>query len=247
MTGQTWLVLGGSSAIANAFAHEAAAAGHAILLAGRDPDDLKRSAADIAIRHGVKAEALAFDAVDYDGHPDFMAACRQKADGTLNLLLAFALMPEQSDMEQDFALARKAIEATYLGAASILSAAAPVFEEQKAGHVVVIGSVAGDRGRIKNYIYGSAKAGLHAFVQGLRARLSRSGVSVTTIKPGFVDTAMTWGQPGLFLVASPEDCARACLRHADAGAEVRYVPWFWWGIMTIIKSIPERIFKRLSI
>ena len=143
MTGQTWLVLGGSSAIANAFAHEAAAAGHDVLLAGRDLDDLKRSAADIAIRHGVAAEALAFDAVDYDRHPDFMATCRQKADGTLNLLLAFALMPEQSDMEQDFALARKAIEATFMGAASILSAAAPHFEEQAAGHLVVIGSVAG--------------------------------------------------------------------------------------------------------
>ncbi len=247
MSGETWLVLGGSSAIANAFAHEAAAAGHDVLLAGRDVEDLKRSAADIAIRHGVAAGALAFDAVDFDGHPDFMAACREAAKGRLNLLLAFALMPEQSEMEHDFALARQAIEATYMGAASILSAAAPVFEEQGAGRIVVIGSVAGDRGRIKNYIYGSAKAGLHAFVQGLRARLSRAGVSVTTIKPGFVDTAMTWGQPGLFLVASPEDCARACLRHADAGAEVRYVPWFWWGIMTIIKSIPERIFKRLSI
>lgn len=247
MSDQTWLVLGGSSAIASAFAHEAAAAGHGILLAGRDAEDLKRSAADIALRHGVAAEALAFDAVDYDSHADFIARCRSKAPGTLNLLLAFALMPEQSDMEQDFALARQAIEATYLGAASILSAAAPLFEAQAAGRIVVIGSVAGDRGRLKNYIYGSAKAGLHAFVQGLRARLSRAGVSVTTIKPGFVDTAMTWGQPGLFLVASPEDCARTCLRHADAGAEVRYVPWFWWGIMTIIKAIPERVFKRLSI
>lgn len=247
MSGQTWLVLGGSSAIANAFAHEAAAAGHGVILAGRDLEDLKQSAADIAIRHGVAAQAVAFDAVAYDRHPKFMASCRKKADGVLNLFLAFALMPEQSEMEQDFALARQAIEATYLGAASVLSAAAPIFEEQSAGRIVVIGSVAGDRGRIKNYIYGSAKAGLHAFVQGLRARLSRAGVSVTTIKPGFIDTAMTWGQPGLFLVASPRDCAAACLRHADAGAEVRYVPWFWWGIMTIIKSIPERIFKRLSI
>ena len=247
MTGQTWLILGGSSAIATAFAHEAAATGHAILLAGRDRDDLKLSAADIAIRHGVTAEALAFDAVDYESHPDFIAACRDRAPGRLNLMLAFALMPDQAEMEQDFALARQAMEATYLGAASILSAAAPLFEEQGSGSILVIGSVAGDRGRIKNYIYGSAKAGLHAFVQGLRARLSRAGVSVTTIKPGFVDTAMTWGQPGLFLVASPRDCARACLRHAEAGAEVRYVPWFWWGIMTIIKSIPERIFKRLSI
>ncbi|NNG03581.1 MAG: SDR family NAD(P)-dependent oxidoreductase [Inquilinus sp.] len=247
MSGETWLVLGGSSAIARAFAREAAAGGDAVLLAGRDLDDLKRTAADIAIRHGVAAEAVAFDARKDKTHKKFMAACSRKAKGTLNLFLAFAEMPEQAAMETDFALARGAIETTYLGAASVLSAAAPLFEAQAGGRIVVLGSVAGDRGRLKNYVYGSAKAGLHAFVQGLRARLSRAGVTVTTIKPGFVDTAMTWGQPGLFLVASPEACARACLRHAKRGAEVRYVPWFWWGIMAIIKAIPERIFKRLSI
>ncbi|HEX2114477.1 MAG TPA: SDR family NAD(P)-dependent oxidoreductase, partial [Alphaproteobacteria bacterium] len=108
-------------------------------------------------------------------------------------------------------------------------------------------SVAGDRGRIKNYVYGSAKAGLSAYLQGLRARLFRSGVTVTTVKPGFVDTAMTFGLPGMFLVASPESVARACLAAARRGREEVYVPFFWWGIMTIIRNIPERIFKRLSI
>ncbi|MEE8270690.1 MAG: SDR family NAD(P)-dependent oxidoreductase [Alphaproteobacteria bacterium] len=247
MSAATWLVLGASSPVARAFAAAAAADGHGVLLAGRDLDDLERTAGDIAIRHGVAAEAVAFDATDYDSHGDIIASCRAKAAGTLNLFLAFAMMPEQADMEGDFALARATIEATYVGAASVLSAAVPMLEAQGRGHVVVLGSVAGDRGRLKNYVYGSAKAGLHTFVQGLRARLSSAGVSVTTVKPGFIDTGMTWGQPGLFLVASPEACARACLRYAERGADVRYFPWFWWGIMAIIKAIPERIFKRLSI
>ena len=247
MSAQTWLVLGASSAIARAFAAAVAAKGHRVLLAGRDLDDLDRTARDIALRYRTTAGALVFDAVAYETHAAFIAECQNQGEGTLNVFLAFATMPEQEDMDSDVALARTMIETTYLGAVSMLSRLAPVLEKQAEGRVIILGSVAGDRGRLKNYAYGSAKAGLHAYAQGLRARLVRAGVSVTTIKPGFIDTAMTWGQPGLFLVASPEACAKACLRHAEEGAEVRYVPGFWWLIMTIIKAIPERIFKRLSI
>ena len=100
---------------------------------------------------------------------------------------------------------------------------------------------------MKNYLYGSAKGALNLYLQGLRARLFRSNVTVTTIKAGFMDTDMSYGMPGLFLVAPPESCARACLDLSAKGREVAYFPIFWWGIMTIIKSIPERIFKRLSI
>jgi decaprenylphospho-beta-D-erythro-pentofuranosid-2-ulose 2-reductase len=156
-------------------------------------------------------------------------------------------MPDQATIDRDPDQAQRTIQATYAGAVSVLHRLAPRLEAQGKGHVVVLGSVAGDRGRIKNYVYGSAKAGLHAYLQGLRARLFRAGVTVTTVKPGFIDTTMTWGMPGLFLVASPQDCARACLRYAAKGAEVRYFPAFWWIIMTIIRNIPEPIFKRLSI
>jgi short-subunit dehydrogenase len=107
--------------------------------------------------------------------------------------------------------------------------------------------VAGDRGRLKNYVYGSAKGALNLYLQGLRARLARSGVSVTTVKAGFLDTDMSYGMPGLFLVASPEACARACLDLSAKGRDVAYFPFFWRAIMAIIKAIPERIFKRLSI
>lgn len=247
MSDTTWLILGASSSVARALAGLAAARGCHILLAGRDMEDLERTASDLQIRHGVTAEAVRFDATDYDRHAAFAAQCGAKSKGRLNIFLSFGIMPEQSDIDRDFDLARRTIEANYLGAVSILSRLAPILETRAVGSIVVLGSVAGDRGRRKNYVYGSAKAGLHTYLQGLRARLSDAGVSVTTVKPGFLDTAMTWGLPGMFLVASPEACAQACLNYAEKGAEIRYFPWFWWGIMTIIKSIPERVFKKLSI
>lgn len=244
----TWLVLGASSAIARAFARVAASDGADVILAGRDRDDLDKGAADVALRSGRGATVLDFDALDYASHAATIARAKETAgDGTLNIFLAFGTMPAQAEIDADAKLAFRTIESNYMGAVSILQAAAPVLEAQKRGAVVVLSSVAGDRGRIKNYVYGSAKAGLTAYLQGLRARLFRSGVGVTTVKPGFVDTAMTFGLPGMFLVASPESVARACLSAARRGKEEIYFPFFWWGIMTIIRNIPERIFKRLSI
>ena len=247
MSEQTWVILGGSSPIARAFAQEAAEAGCGVLLAGRDIEDLERSASDIALRYDVPAQALAFDALEPGAHDAFVAACRDAAKGTLSVFLAFGLMPGQAEIDDEVEQGLKTMAATYGGAVSILHRFAPVLEAQGRGHVIVIGSVAGDRGRLGNYVYGSAKAGLHAYVQGLRARLWRAGVSVTTVKPGFIDTSMTWGLPGPFLVASPKDCAKACLKWAEKGVTTRYFPAFWWLIMTIIRTIPEPIFKRLSI
>jgi short-subunit dehydrogenase len=245
---ETWLVLGASSAIARALARVAAQDGADVVLAGRDRDDLDKTAADIAIRSGRRAIAVDFDALDYGSHGALMERTKQEAgEGTLNVFLAFGTMPSQAEIDADPRLAFRTIDSNYTGAVSILQAAAPVLEAQKRGAVIALSSVAGDRGRIKNYVYGSAKAGLGAYLQGLRARLFRSGVTVTTVKPGFVDTAMTFGLPGMFLVASPDAVARACLAAARRGREEVYVPFFWWGIMTIIRNIPERIFKRLSI
>ena len=245
---ETWLVIGASSAIARAFAREAAAAGADIVLAGRDRADLEITAGDISIRHQRQASVLDFDAAAADSHRAFMAAAREAAgESRLNLFLAFAIMPTQDEIDADSELLRRVADTNFTGALSVLQAAAPLFMEQKGGHIVVLGSVAGDRGRRKNYVYGATKAGLATYLQGLRARLFAHGVSVTTVKPGFVDTALTFGLPGMFLVASPRDVAQACLKAARRGSGDVYVPWFWWGIMTIIRNIPERIFKRLSI
>ena len=242
----TWLIVGASSSIGRAFARHAAGEGADLLLAGRDGDDLQRTANDAMARGGGRAEVLTFDAEDFDSHQAFVDACVGKAE-RLNVLVLFGAMPEQDDIDLDFDLARRTVHVNYLGAVSLLSRLAPHLETRGEGKVVVLSSVAGDRGRIKNYVYGSAKGALNLYLQGLRARLCRHGVSVTTIKAGFLDTDMTFGLPGLFLVASPEACAAACWRFAEKGREVAYFPFFWWGIMTIIRSIPEPIFKRLNI
>jgi len=241
-----WLVLGASSAIARAFARAVADTGDDLVLAGRDRDDLARSAADLRLRHGVAAETLAFDATAFESHADFaarVAALAPEAD----VFLAFGALYPQAALEADAALARRVIAVNYLGAVSVLTHLAPAMETRGRGRIVVMGSVAGDRGRPSNYVYGSAKAGLHTYLQGLRARLFRAGVSVTTVKAGFVDTAMTFGLPGMFLVAAPEAAAKAILRAAIAGRAVVYVPWFWRWIMLIIRAIPEPIFKRLPL
>jgi short-subunit dehydrogenase len=243
---RAWLVLGASSSVARAFARKAAAEGTDILLAGRDREDLERTAADIRVRSGRRVAVLDFDAVAPDSHAAFARDCDALAD-RLDVFLAFGFMPPQDAIDADPGLAIDSIAVNYAGAVSVLGHLAPLLEARGHGCVVALSSVAGDRGRLKNYVYGSAKAGLNAYLQGLRARLYRRGVSVTTIKPGFLDTAMSFGHPGMFLVASPEACAAACLRHAQKGSEVVYFPRFWWVIMTIIKLIPERLFKRLSI
>lgn len=243
---QTWVILGASSPVARAFASQAAQHGHRVILAGRDQADLACIAADLEIRYDCPAQILPFDAAEAASHAALAETC-QALPGTLNVFVAFAAMPEQQAMQQDPALARACINTTYTGAVSVLEHLAPLLESRRRGRVVVLGSVAGDRGRLKNYIYGSAKAGLHTYLQGLRARLYRAEVTVTTLKPGFVDTGMTWGLPGLFLVASPQQAAAACWRHAMDGTESAYIPGFWWLIMTIIRAIPESIFKRLSI
>jgi short-subunit dehydrogenase len=245
--GRTWLVLGASSSVARAFARLVAAQGADLLLAGRDTDDLARSASDLRARYGVSAHVLPFDARERATIAALVAHCRDLPVGTLDVFLAFGSMPEQAAMEADPTLAVHTIEATYTGAVEVLLGLAPILEAGKQGRVVVLGSVAGDRGRLKNYVYGSAKAGLATFTAGLRNRLFRAGVLVTTVKPGFMDTAMTWGLPGMFLVASPEAAAASILKAAQKGKEVVYTPVFWALIMLIIRLIPERIFKKLSI
>lgn len=246
--GQCWLIAGASSSIARAFARQAASRGADILLAGRDLEDMQASAADLRARYGIRAEVLSFDALDTESVADLIRNTEsQVEDRELCLFLAFALMPDQKDMEADSALALDCLQAGFAASVQLLLGLASRLEAQRGGQVIALGSVAGDRGRPSNYIYGSAKAGLHAFLQGYRARMFRQGVQVLTLKPGFVDTAMTWGLPGLFLVASPQRIAEKTWGLSKKGREVAYLPWFWLGIMTIIKSVPERIFKRLSL
>jgi short-subunit dehydrogenase len=244
---QTWLIVGASSIISRAFAAEVAARGHKAILAGRDTDDIGATAADLRVRFGVPAVVLPINVTAPGTQADFVASCRAEAEGVLNVFIAVGSMPTQAAIDRDPGLAQSVIDTNLTGVAHLLQAFIPLFEAERKGSIVVLGSVAGDRGRPKNYVYGAAKAGLHAYLQGLRARLARVGVVVTTVKPGFVDTAMSYGQPGMFLVARPETVARDCLRAAERRTAVLYTPWFWKYIMWIIRAIPELIFKRLDI
>ena len=240
-----WIVLGASSAIARAFAREVSRRGAAVTLAGRDLADLEASASDARLRGAASARVLACDAADRASREAFLAEA-MLAGTVLNVFLAVGSMPEQDAMDRDPALLAAMIDANYSGPVALLQGLAVHFELQRGGRVVVVGSVAGDRGRRKNYLYGSAKAGLARYAEGLRARLFPCDATVTLVKPGFVDTAMTWGLPGLFLVASPAACARAILRAADKGTATLYVPFFWRFIMLIIQHIPAQVMKKLS-
>ncbi len=244
----TVLVLGAASAIARAVAAEFARRGYDLLLAGRGAEELERLAADLALRHGIQARVLAFDALDFQSHSAFVEACREASGDSLSgAVLCFGYLGDQARAEADPSEAKRILDTNLVGAVSILGLLANHFEEKRGGFLCALSSVAGDRGRQSNYVYGSAKAGLTAFLQGLRNRLSRSGVRVVTIKPGFVDTAMTFGRPGMFLVASPQAAARRIAAAVLGGAEQAYVPRFWRPVMLLIRMIPEKLFKRMRL
>jgi len=245
-----WIVLGATSAMGRAFARAAAATGAAIALAGRDIADMDATAADIRLTTGADVAVWLFDASAPSAAADLAAragAWVEALDGPLNAAVFVGSMPAQDEIDADPALIGPVARDNYAALAEALHRLAPLFEAQEGGAIIGVGSVAGDRGRIKNYVYGAAKAAFHTYLSGLRNRLGRSGAHVMTVKPGFVDTAMTWGLPGMFLVAKPEEVAEACLAGLAKGRNVLYVPWFWIGIMTIIRTVPERIFKKLSI
>ncbi|MEM9344346.1 MAG: SDR family NAD(P)-dependent oxidoreductase [Pseudomonadota bacterium] len=241
----TWLILGGSSAMARALARAVAAEGDAVFPAGRDKGDLEALATDCRLRGASEAEAIRFDARDASG----FAAIHErmvKSHGPLNIAVFTGSMPPQDEIDADPSLITGVIQDSFTGPAELITLLAPHVEATQ-GTVVGVGSVAGDRGRIGNYVYGSAKAGFHTYMSGLRNRLTRSGAHAITVKPGFVDTAMTWGLEGMFLVASPDAVARDILNAVKKRKDVIYTPFFWRYIMLIIRNIPERIFKKLSV
>lgn len=192
------------------------------------------------------AEAIPFDARDPTSF-DAIVTRAGSVDGPLSVAAFVGSMPEQSEIDADPALIAGTIADSYTGPATLIHRLAPLLEAHGSGAVVGVGSVAGDRGRVGNYVYGSTKAGFHTYLSGLRNRLARSGVHVVTVKPGFVDTAMTWGLPGMFLVASPDAVAQDILRAVSKEKNVLYTPFFWRWVMLIIRLVPEPIFKKLSI
>ncbi|XXF77330.1 SDR family oxidoreductase [Myxococcaceae bacterium GXIMD 01537] len=241
------LVLGATSAIAQSTVRLLAARGAALFLVGRHAENLAAVAQDAATRGASKVESQALDLNDFAAHEALVERAAQALGGLDGVLLAHGVLGDQAACERSFAETEKVLRTNFLGAASLLTVLANRFEAQKAGTLVVISSVAGDRGRQSNYVYGASKGALSVFLQGLRNRLARSGVAVVTVKPGFVDTPMTAHVPKNALFATPEQVARGILRAADRGANEVYLPGFWALIMFIIRSVPESVFKRMKL
>lgn len=243
---ETVIVFGAASGIGRAVADELARRGYDLVLAGRDGEELAAVASDLRLRYGVATSCQAFDALALETHGAVVAACQSASQDRLaGAVICFGYLGDQATAQNDTAEMKRILDTNLLGAASILGHLVNHFEPKRRGFLCAISSVAGDRGRQSNYVYGAAKAGLTVFLQGLRNRLFRSGVRVVTIKPGFVDTGMTFGKAGMFLVASPELAARRIVRAIVRGSDQSYVPAFWRPILFVLRSIPEPIFKRL--
>ncbi len=243
------LILGASSAIAQAAARQFAADGARLFLVARDPARLDVIAEDLRVRGAPGVDLLAADLTDCDRHPEIVAAAADSMSGIDTVLIAHGTLPDQPACEQDAALALQAIDVNFTSVVSLCTELANYLAARGAGTLAVISSVAGDRGRQSNYIYGAAKGGLSVFLQGLRNRLYHSGVHVLTIKPGFVDTPMTAHieDRGGLLWAQPDAIAAGILRAIAKQRNVVYLPGFWWLIMNVIRHIPEVLFKRLKL
>jgi len=237
------LVLGANSDIAHALARLFARRERAdLVLASRDMPRLEKRAQDVSVRTGVRAEAVFFDACDFDSHEGFYAALDPKPDG---VVLAFGEFGDQGAAQKEFPLARRIIKSNFTAAVGILSVIAADFEARGHGFIIGIGSVAGLRGRQSNYIYGAAKAGLNVFLAGLRHRLFRRGVQVMTVLPGFVRTKMTENLDlPQRLVVEPDTAAEVIYRGWKKKRPVVYAPGFWRWIMLVIRSLPEAVFNR---
>jgi len=236
------VILGARSDIGRAIARLYAARGHRVVLAARG--NLDADSRDLELRTGASARAVTFDVTD--GAPDAFFAALGEVPGTV--VMVAGLLGEQARSASDDGSAALVIDTNFTGPGGRLLAGARVLSAARDGCIIGISSVAGDRGRGSNFIYGSAKAGLSAFLSGLRNAHARSGLHVLTVKPGFVATQMTAGMklpPPL--TASPEEVALAIMRAQEKGQDVIYVRGRWRLIMAIIRAIPERLFKRLSL
>lgn len=241
----TVLILGAGSDIAVAIARKFAAAGYDIQLAARNPDKLTALQSDLSIRFSVSATSHAFDAEAPDRHAAFFDGLPVKPDITI---CVFGYLGNQQLAETDWKECQRILMVNYTGAVSILNVVAAYYVSQGKGAIVGISSVAGERGRMSNYFYGSAKAGFTAYLSGLRNRLYHKGVHVLSVQPGFVYTRMTEGMPlPKPLTATPELVAQAVYKAALAKKNVIFVKGWWKWIMLIIRNIPESIFKKMKL
>lgn len=244
---QKVVIIGATSAIAEATARLYASRGAQLFLIARNIERLKDIADDLRVRGAREVFQASLDVNDVHDHARLIGQIWTSLGHVDVLLIAHGTLPDQAQCEVSVELSLKEFTTNGTSTIALLTALAPRFESQRKGIIVVISSVAGDRGRQSNYLYGSAKAAVTAFASGLRQRMAKVGVKVLTIKPGFVDTPMTRGFKKGALWAKPYNIARGIVRGADHGRNVMYLPWFWLPIMLIIRHIPELVFRRIKL
>lgn len=242
---QRILIVGATSAIAEAVARIYASRSAALFLVGRNADRLGAIASDLTVRGASSIETYVLDVNDLDRHAAMLDAAFRSLGGVDVVLVAHGTLPDQAACEQDVELAMREFTTNATSTIALATRLVPRLQERST--LAVISSVAGDRGRASNYVYGSAKAAVSEFLSGLRQRMGRSGPNVLTIKPGFVDTPMTRDFRKGPLWAKPDKVARGIIDAIERRRGMAYIPAFWWAVMTVIRHIPELIFRRIRL
>lgn len=241
------LALGATSAIAEATLRLFAERGARFYLVARNRDKLDSVAADLHTRGASGVATCVMDLDDTAAHPAMLAGASQSL-GTIDLaLLAHGILGDQTEAQASYPAAEAIFHTNLLSAVSLITWLANYFERIGTGSLTVISSVAGDRGRKSNYVYGASKGALSLFLDGVRSRLHRVGVQVLTVKPGFVATPMTAHVEHGPLFARPSSVAKSIVRAIDKGRDVVYVPLFWAPIMLALRLVPRPIFKKLNV
>ena len=239
------LIIGAKSDIAKAIAREYAKNGYNLYLAARNVEELDEFAQDITTRTQKEVKLVELDILDFESHQAFYDSLEEKPLGVIS---AVGYLGDQDKAQTDFTEAKRIIDTNHTGVVSLFNIIANDFEKRRSGFMVGISSVAGDRGRKSNYIYGSAKAALTAYLSGLRNRLYDAQVHVLTVKPGFVATKMTEDMDlPEKLTAQPEEVASDIYKAQQKNKNVVYTKWIWKWVMLIIRNIPEFQFKKMSI
>ena len=240
------VIFGATSAIATATARLLTARGYGLFLAGRNADALQALVDDLRTRGGRNIHSAVFDAGNIEGDAALLHQANIELGGYDTVIVAYGTLPDQALIQDSPERVVSEIGTNFTSAAALLTLVAAQFEKQGSGTIVAISSVAGDRGRAVNYVYGSAKAGLTCFLSGLRQRLAKKGIDVITVKPGFVDTPMTAAFPKGALWSSPERIGAGIVHAIENRRWSVYLPGYWRLIMLCIRMVPERIFVRLK-
>jgi decaprenylphospho-beta-D-erythro-pentofuranosid-2-ulose 2-reductase len=242
---QTIVLLGGSSDIGRAIvARLVSPATRTVVLAGRRPGEL---GFDTLARPGLEVDAVAFDAADTASHERFVRDLVERHGDLDVVIVAFGQLAEQAELDDDPERAAALVHVNYTGAVSVGLAVAAQFRRQGHGHLVVLSSVAGERVRKANFVYGSSKAGLDGFAQGLGDALAGSGAHVLVVRPGFVHSKMTAGAPPAPLATTPDAVAAATVDALRRGRRTVWVPGTLRPLFSVLRHVPGPIWRRLPI